>query len=115
MGADSGAHDAVEQQQQQQQQQAGLLHMQPRSLSVHWAEALEQHAQRPHTPAHTHFAPDKPCLKAQQSRFPFVEEEAVAAGGGLHHPSALLAQLNGDVSAAAPAAKKRSRMAAFGQ
>jgi hypothetical protein len=46
---------------------------------VHWAEALEQHSQRPHTPLHTLCAPDKPCLKAQPSSFPFLEEVGVGA------------------------------------
>lgn len=98
----------------------------PRSsthLSVHWAEALEQHNQRPHAPQHSNFAPDKPCLKPRQSSFPFLEE-AAQLDGLLRRPRALvLAQLNigsgsagGGSSAEVHAAiKKRNRVAAFGQ
>lgn len=113
-GADSGTHSP------------SVQHHHPRSsaqLSVHWAEALEQQAQRAHAPQHTQFAPDKPCLKTHQSSFPFLEE-AAQLEGLLRRPRALvLSQLNleassnGSAAAAAHAAadKKRSRLAAFGQ
>lgn len=71
MGADSGAHSSAEPSSSQQQSHSQPPH---RSLSVHWAEALEQHSQRPHTPLHALCAPDKPCLKPQQTAFPYLEE-----------------------------------------
>lgn len=88
-------------------------------LSVHWAEALEQHCARPHAPLHAHHAPDKPCLKPQQSSFPFLEEaaqleglmrrpwQAAAVAGSTH--------VGGGTHGCPAAAKKRSRLAAFGQ
>ncbi|KAL4457725.1 hypothetical protein ABPG75_012590 [Micractinium tetrahymenae] len=82
-------------------------------LSVHWAEALEQHCARQHAPHHGHSTPDKPCLKSQQSSFPFVEEAAQLEGGLLRRPWAG-AGGSGPDSSALPG-KKRSRLAAFGQ
>jgi hypothetical protein len=80
------------------------------SLSVHWADALEQHSQAcAHAPHHAHHTPDKPCLKAQPSScFPFLEE---ASG----HVDASLKRPCDDCSSDQLAAvKKRSRVAAFG-
>lgn len=77
-GADSGAHSSAEPSSLQQQSHSQAPH---RTLSVHWAEALEQHSQRPHTPLHTLCTPDKPCLKAQQTSFPFLEEVCGADAG----------------------------------
>ncbi|KAI7845908.1 hypothetical protein COHA_000640 [Chlorella ohadii] len=118
MGADSGAHSSAEASSSQQQSHSQPPH---RSLSVHWAEALEQHSQRPHTPLHALCAPDKPCLKPQQTAFPYLEE-AAQLEGLMRRPRAMLAALQLDGGGGAPlqvhqpaAAKKRSRMAAFGQ
>lgn len=95
----------------------------PRALSVHWADALEQHCQRPHAPHHhaQGAGPDKPCLKPQQTSFPFVEE-AAAVEGLMRRPRALMASLQLEQAVAQPggaaahaAATKRSRLAAFGQ
>ena len=81
--------------------------------SVHFAAPLEQQVK----PASHHaLAPAgaaKPCLKPQPRSFPFVEE-AAQLEGLMRPPSALLARLSPDAAAAA-AAKKRSRLAAFGQ
>lgn len=81
MGADSGAHSSGEPCSSSQQQSTSHTHQ--RTLSVHWAEALEQHSQRPHTPLHALCAPDKPCLKAQQTSFPFLEEVGAGSCGCL--------------------------------
>lgn len=102
-------------------------HPVPRSLSVHWSEELEQQhpaGGRSHLPAHhSQQPPDKGCLKAQPSSFPFLEE-AAQLEGLMRRPRALvLAQLNGAASpvaaGGAPAGAaplgKRSRLAAFGQ
>lgn len=85
----------------------------PAPLSVHWAEALEQHCVRPHAPQHAqHPAPDKPCLKPQQSSFPFLQE-AGQLDGLMRRPWAGHAGSHHQYHH--PAAKKRSRLAAFGQ
>ena len=89
--------------------------------SVHFAAPLEQQASSPPYAPPGHHAPAasgavKPCLKPQPSSFPFVEE-AAQLEGLMRRPSALLASLSPDpaAAAAAVAAKKRSRLAAFGQ
>lgn len=82
-------------------------------LSVRWAESLEQHCAQPHAPQHAHHAPDKPCLKTQQSSFPYVEE-AAQLDGLLCRPWAGGVGSGGSIDGAA-VHKKRSRMAAFGQ
>lgn len=85
-------------------------------LSVHWATALEQHCARQHAPHHGHSAPDKSCLKPQQSSFPFLEEAAQLEGGLLRRPWAGGGASDGlGSSGVPPAGKKRSRLAAFGQ
>jgi hypothetical protein len=112
--SDARIHPDTDSAGQLQQQQS-----RPRSasqhLSVHWAEALEQHSQLAHAPHHGQFAPDKPCLKHQQSSFPFLEE-AAQLDGLLRRPKALvLAQLNIDCNSSGHVVKKRGRLAAFGQ
>lgn len=85
-------------------------------LSVHWAVALEQHCARQHAPHHGHSAPDKPCLKSQQSSFPYLEEAAQLEGSLLRRPWAGAAGSESPASScAAPGGKKRNRVAAFGQ
>ncbi|KAL4442991.1 hypothetical protein ABPG77_008482 [Micractinium sp. CCAP 211/92] len=86
------------------------------ALSVHWAAALEQHCARQHAPHHGHCAPDKSCLKSQQSSFPYLEEAAQLERGLLRRPWAGAGGSDGPASSAVPpAGKKRSRVAAFGQ
>ena len=80
-------------------------------LSVHWPpeEALAQPCAAPHAPQHTHHAPEKPCLKPQQSSFPYLEEAAQLEGPTRRPWAASPAPAHGHALA------KRSRLAAFGQ